>query len=57
MTDIGATKSKEDEGKLDDGAVYDLCPVHWQGAERIYAVLARRARRARLREQRRARRA
>lgn len=39
--------------ELDDGAVYDLCPVAWKGAERIYAVLARRVRRARLRETRR----
>ncbi|EDM73719.1 hypothetical protein PPSIR1_10010 [Plesiocystis pacifica SIR-1] len=39
--------------ELDDGAVYDLCPVHWNGATRIYAVLARRVRRAQAREERR----
>ena len=39
--------------ELDDGAVYDLCPVDWKGAERVYAVLARRVRRAKLRERRR----
>lgn len=43
--------------ELGDGAVYDLCPVHWSGAQRIYAVLARKVRRARLRATRRAARA
>ncbi len=49
--------------ELDDGAVYDLCPVRWEGAERIFALLHRRVRRAshrasrkRAREQRRRRR-
>jgi len=28
-----------------EGQVYELCPVTWQGAERIYRVLARRVRR------------
>jgi hypothetical protein len=39
--------------ELDDGAVYDLCPVGWEGAERIYAAVATRVRRARARAQRR----
>lgn len=39
--------------ELDDGAVYDLCPVAWDGAERIYAAVARRVRRARIRAARR----
>ncbi len=39
--------------ELEDGAVYDLCPVRWDGAERIYTVLARRVRRGRLRKDRR----
>ncbi|MCA9685220.1 MAG: hypothetical protein KC431_29755 [Myxococcales bacterium] len=40
--------------ELDDGAVYDLCPVAWNGAERVYALLARRVRRAKLRASRKA---
>ena len=36
------------------GAVYDLCPVDWDGAVRIYSVVARRVRRARDRAARRA---
>jgi hypothetical protein len=39
--------------ELDDGACYDLCPVAWDGAERVYSVVARRVRRARLRAARR----
>ena len=39
--------------ELDDGAVYDLCPVRWDGAERVYAIVARRVRRARVRANRR----
>jgi len=39
--------------ELDDGAVYDLCPVGWEGAERIYASVAAKVRRAHAREQRR----
>lgn len=39
--------------ELTDGAVYDLCPVHWDGAARIYSVLARRVKRSKLRQQRR----
>ncbi|PRP90574.1 hypothetical protein ENSA5_63770 [Enhygromyxa salina] len=39
--------------ELADGAVYDMCPVSWDGAERIYSVVARRVRRARLRANRR----
>jgi hypothetical protein len=39
--------------ELDDGAVYDLCPVDWEGAERVYAAVATRVRRARARAQRR----
>ncbi len=39
--------------ELDDGAVYDLCPVDWDGAQWIYAAVAYRVRRARAREQRR----
>jgi hypothetical protein len=46
--------------ELDDGAVYDLCPVKWAGAERIYARIYKivtRARACRLaRARRRARR-
>ncbi|NVB41564.1 hypothetical protein G6O69_27240 [Pseudenhygromyxa sp. WMMC2535] len=40
--------------ELDDGGVYDLCPVDWEGSQRIYAVVARRVRRAKLRARRRA---
>lgn len=43
--------------ELHSGAAYDLCPVRWDGAERIYAVVARRVRRAKVRAQRRAARA
>jgi len=39
--------------ELDDGALYDLCPVRWDGAERIYAAVARQVRRARIRAARR----
>ncbi|MFO7561265.1 MAG: hypothetical protein R6X02_01375 [Enhygromyxa sp.] len=39
--------------ELDDGAVYDLCPVDWDGAARVYAAVATRVRRARARAQRR----
>lgn len=39
--------------ELDDGQVYDLCPVAWEGAQRIFAVLARRVRRAKVRASRR----
>lgn len=39
--------------ELDDGAVYDLCPVGWDGAARIYATIARRVVRAQARERRR----
>jgi hypothetical protein len=39
--------------ELDDGQVHDLCPVAWEGAQRIFAVLARRVRRAKLRANRR----
>lgn len=39
--------------ELDDGAVYDLCPVHWDGAERVYAAVATRVRRAHARAHRR----
>lgn len=43
--------------ELDDGAVYDLCPVAWDGAARIYATVAGRVRRAEARRQRRLNRA
>lgn len=33
--------------------IYDLCPVNWDGAERVYAVVARRVKRAKLRANRR----
>lgn len=39
--------------ELDDGAVYDLSPVAWDGAARIYAAVAGRVRRAQARAQRR----
>jgi len=39
--------------ELGDGAVYDLCPVAWDGAPRIFRILARRVRRAEARELRR----
>jgi hypothetical protein len=39
--------------ELDDGETCDLCPVAWEGAQRIFAVLARRVRRAKLRASRR----
>lgn len=39
--------------ELDDGQTCDLCPVAWEGAQRIFAVLARRVRRAKLRANRR----
>jgi len=39
--------------ELEDGAVYDLCPVGWDGAARIYAAVAGRVRRAQARAQRR----
>ncbi len=29
-----------------DGSVHDLCPVHWSGAGRLYAKLAKRVKRA-----------
>jgi hypothetical protein len=43
--------------ELVDGAVYDLCPVSWDGAARVYAAVAARVRRARARERRRRNRA
>ena len=39
--------------ELGDGAVYDLCPVRWDGSQRIYRVLARRIRRIKARDARR----
>jgi hypothetical protein len=39
--------------ELDDGKVHDLCPVAWEGAQRIFAVVDRRVRRAKLRASRR----
>lgn len=39
--------------ELDDGAVYDLCPVDWFGAPWVYAAVAYRVRRARARAERR----
>lgn len=39
--------------ELDDGAVYDLCPVGWDGAPQVYQAVAYRVRRARARAQRR----
>ncbi|MFV8754355.1 hypothetical protein ACNOYE_27735 [Nannocystaceae bacterium ST9] len=39
--------------ELDDAESYDLCPVAWEGAPRIFAVVARRVRRAKLRASRR----
>lgn len=30
--------------ELKDGAEHDLCPVHWDGAERLYRALKRRVR-------------
>lgn len=39
--------------RLDSGAIYDLCPVHWDGAERVHRVVARRVRTAALRASRR----
>ena len=39
--------------ELDGGVVYDLCPVRWDGAERIHRVVARRVRMAALRASRR----
>ena len=39
--------------EVGDGAVYDLCPVRWDGAQRIYRVLARRVRRSEARDARR----
>jgi hypothetical protein len=39
--------------ELKDGAVYDLCPVGWDGAARVYSAAARRLSRLQAREQRR----
>lgn len=39
--------------ELEDGAVYDLCPVGWDGAARIYAAVAGRVRRMQARKRRR----
>jgi hypothetical protein len=39
--------------ELKDGAVYDLCPVAWDGAGRIYGAVATKLRRARARAERR----
>ena len=39
--------------ELDDGAVYDLCPVGWDGAGWVYGAVASRVRRAQARAQRR----
>jgi hypothetical protein len=39
--------------ELEDGAVYDLCPVAWDGAARVYAAVAVKLRRARARAERR----
>ena len=38
--------------ELDDGHEVDLCPVRWDGAERIYALVARAIRRGERRRRR-----
>ncbi len=43
--------------ELEGGQIYDLCPVAWEGAQRIFKVLHRRVVRARRRRARELRRA
>jgi hypothetical protein len=39
--------------ELENGQSHELCPVAWEGAQRIFAVIDRRVRRAKLRASRR----